>query len=263
MAVFTLPPELIAFYKQNLDYLSEHAVDPDKRRHSDPEEAPRHYIDMEYFHTFNKSASIDSIPFGWKEAVDKYSEDSLKAWGQLPWTIKSNYYALVKAFKEKDKQRILRISADIGHYVSDGHVPLHTTVNYNGQLTRQHGIHGLWETNIPETEGEAYDFIVGKAKYIEDPDAFLKAMITASHAQKDTVLQEEKELSERFDPDQKYTIGDKYKGVKRNYSEAYVKAYSKKLDNMVERKMRQSVLAVGSIWYTAWVNAGQPDLSRE
>ena len=30
---------------------------------------------------------------------------------------------------------------------------------------------------------------------------------------------------------------------------------------MVERRMRQSVFSVASFWYTAWVNAGQPDLS--
>jgi hypothetical protein len=31
---------------------------------------------------------------------------------------------------------------------------------------------------------------------------------------------------------------------------------------MVERRMRQSIFAVASFWYTAWVNAGQPDLKN-
>ena len=34
------------------------------------------------------------------------------------------------------------------------------------------------------------------------------------------------------------------------------------LGNQVERRMRASILAVGSIWYTAWVDAGQPDLTK-
>ena len=29
---------------------------------------------------------------------------------------------------------------------------------------------------------------------------------------------------------------------------------------MIERRMRQSIYAIASFWYTAWVNAGQPDL---
>jgi hypothetical protein len=33
------------------------------------------------------------------------------------------------------------------------------------------------------------------------------------------------------------------------------------LNGMVERRMRQSIYAIASFWYTAWINAGQPDLS--
>ncbi len=35
MAVFTLPPGLIPFYKKNLEFITEHAVDPDKRMRRD------------------------------------------------------------------------------------------------------------------------------------------------------------------------------------------------------------------------------------
>ena len=48
----------------------------------------------------------------------------------------------------------------------------------------------------------------------------------------------------------------------RQYSSAYSKAYNEKLKGMVERRMRQSIYAVASFWYTAWVNAGQPDLTK-
>ena len=46
----------------------------------------------------------------------------------------------------------------------------------------------------------------------------------------------------------------------RQYSSAYTIAYNKKLNGMIERRMRQSIFAIASFWYTAWVNAGQPDL---
>lgn len=49
--------------------------------------------------------------------------------------------------------------------------------------------------------------------------------------------------------------------VIRQYSSAYTIKYNDLLKGMVERRMRQSVYAVASFWYTAWVNAGQPDLS--
>ena len=48
----------------------------------------------------------------------------------------------------------------------------------------------------------------------------------------------------------------------RQYSSAYSKAYNEKLNGMIERRMRQSIFAIASFWYTAWVNAGQPDLTK-
>jgi hypothetical protein len=52
--------------------------------------------------------------------------------------------------EEKNEAAILRLSADFGHYLGDLNVPLHTTMNYNGQLTGQEGIHGFWESRNPE-----------------------------------------------------------------------------------------------------------------
>ena len=39
MAVFTLPPEMIVFFKRKIEYITEHAVDPDKRRYASRFEA--------------------------------------------------------------------------------------------------------------------------------------------------------------------------------------------------------------------------------
>ena len=39
-------------------------------------------------------------------------------------------------------------------------------------------------------------------------------------------------------------------------------AYQLLLHGMIERRMREAIIAVGSIWYTAWVDAGQPNLSE-
>ena len=34
------------------------------------------------------------------------------------------------------------------------------------------------------------------------------------------------------------------------------------MNDMVERRMKKAIIAIGSIWYTAWVDAGQPDLRQ-
>ena len=69
---------------------------------------------------------------------------------------------LQKAFEAKNVDLILKYSADIGHYIGDAHVPLHTTENYNGQMTGQKGIHGLWESRLVEINAEDYDYFIGE-----------------------------------------------------------------------------------------------------
>ena len=41
----------------------------------------------------------------------------------------------------------------------------------------------------------------------------------------------------------------------------FAAAYHEAMQGMVEERMTASIKAVGDIWYTAWINAGSPDLS--
>ena len=109
--------------------------------------APAITCDVDHY---EKRLPLDTIPPGWKEAVAKYGQDTLSAHGIVPWHIKKVTWQLTNAFVTQDLSLIIRLSADLGHYVGDLHVPLHTTANYNGQLTGQHGIHGLWESRLVE-----------------------------------------------------------------------------------------------------------------
>jgi len=255
LAIFTLPQDMIGFYKNNHKYITEHAVDPDKRRYADTAEAPRHYLDVENYETH-----IDSIPEKWNDAVNKYGAKKISKDGMVPWQIQRTYNNLIRAFKERDSARILKYSADLGHYVADAHVPLHTTANHNGQLTNQTGIHGFWESRIPELFAKDYNLLVGKATYIENPLKEAWKIVKNAHTMVDTVLTFEKKLSETFPADQKYDFSMRGKNVMKQYSVAYTKAYSDMMKGMVERQMRSSIIKVGSYWFSAWVDAGQPDL---
>jgi hypothetical protein len=258
-AVFLLPPEMLVLFKPQIGFLTEHAVDPDKRRYAIPEEAPRHYIDIDHYGSY----PYDSLPRKWNEAVKKYTADSLNKYGIVPWWLQTMMGRLTTAFKEKNQARILRYAAELGHYISDSHVPLHANSNHNGQHSNQRGIHGFWESRIPELLAEKeWDFFIGKAEHIKNPADFFWKRILESAAAADTVLRFEKELTALFPGDQKYAFEERNGIITRQYSAAFTKAYDARMKGMVERRMRQSIFAVASCWYTAWVNAGQPDLSR-
>lgn len=256
-AVFLLPPEMMVLYKPNIAFLEEHAIDPDKRRYAVAEEGPRHYIDIDHY----GPPPYHALPRNWNEAAAKFSEDTLMAHGIVPWWVQQVQQRLTNAFRAKDALRILRVSAELGHYIADAHVPLHASSNHNGQLTGQTGIHGFWESRIPELLAEKeWDFFIGKAAYISSPGDFIWKRLLESAAAADTVLKEELALSRSFPPDRRFAFEERNGTVVRQYSTEYTLAYNRRLNNMVERRMRQSIFAVASFWYTAWVNAGQPDL---
>lgn len=258
-AVFLLPPEMMALYKPQTDFLSEHAVDPDKRRYAVPGEGARHYIDIDHYGSY----PFDSLPRKWNDAVAKYSEDTLNRYGIAPWWLQTMLYRLTDAFKEKNQVKILVYSAEMGHYLADAHVPLHACSNHNGQYSDQKGIHGFWESRVPELLADTeWDFFIGKAEYIRNPADFTWKRVLESAAASDSVLKFEKELTRNFPPDQKFSFEERNGITIRQYSTAFSKAYNGILKGMIERRMRQSIYAIASFWYTAWVNAGQPDLTK-
>lgn len=256
-AVFMLPPEMMVLYKPNISFLSEHAIDPDKRRYAVAEEGPRHYIDIDVY----GEHPYPALPRRWEDAVAKFGEDTLRQHGIVPWHVQTMLSRLTAAFREKNFSRIMRNSAEIGHYISDAHVPLHASSNHNGQLTNQKGIHGFWESRVPELLAEKqFDFFIGKAEYIKNPGEFIWARVLESALAADSVLRFERELTAEFSADQKFSFEERNGVVMRQYSSAFTIAFDKKLNGMIERRMRQSISAIASFWFTAWINAGQPDL---
>jgi hypothetical protein len=261
MAVFTLPPDMLGFYKKNIEFITAHAVDPDKRRYASKGEAPRHYIDIDHYAKGGQNP-FEVMPRYWLDAVEKFTEDTLQAYGIVPWHVARMTNWLTKAFESRDVNLILSTSADIGHYIADAHVPLHTTENYNGQLTNQLGIHGLWESRIPELTADEYDYLVGRAEYIDKPIYAIWDVVEESHAYLDSVLLIEKELTQKIPSDQKYAFETRGKNTVRQYSQLFALTYTNRMGDMVESRMRKSIVMIGSIWFTAWVNAGQPNLDN-
>ncbi len=329
LAVLTLPPEMMVFFKPNIDYISDHAVDPDMRRYASKQEGPRHFIDLD-----NYGPPFDQIPRQRLDAMRYFTEiwvvknsgdtvqvtgrempvalemntdfkryfnsqvlprfynddatldtDSLSALldrngmtlkfksaffrehmsdhGVLPWNLQRMQRDLTEAFRRRDSRRILRLCSDMGHYVGDAHVPLHTTSNYNGQKTGQHGIHGFWESRIPELfADESYDYFVGKPEYVSKTTEWFWDIVFASNTMVDSVLTMERALRITFPADRQICPdmrnGRSVMAPCRDFSAAY----SNVLNNMIERRMRSAIHAVSSAWYTAWVDAGQPDLSN-
>lgn len=258
MAIFSLPPEMIGFYKPHTQYIGDNAVNPDRRRYAVKGEAEKHFIDLDHY----GDSALQILPMYWSEAIQKISEDSLRANGIGPWSAYLTFLSLTKAFEDKNPTAILRLSADLGHYLADLNVPLHTTKNYNGQLTGQNGIHGFWESRVPELMSEDYSLWIGQASYVSKPQVALWETVAQVHQQVDSVLTFEKKLTNSFSTDQKFSFEERNGLTVRVYSREFTEAYARALDNQIERQMKASIRMVANFWYTAWINAGQPNLNK-
>lgn len=343
MAVYTLPSDLIEFYKSNISFINDHAVDPDKRRYAVKGEAVRHFIDLDvwelngrhnldrdlyraivfhsplflvnsvdtilmldtfsysrneikftaevrkrfsinydiserqFFYWFRNFAWREYEPLVWTVSLDSFPnalipksdynilvKDRFTQHGILPYNLEMVYNRLVSAFKRQDRIAILKLSSDIGHYIGDAHVPLHTSANYNGQLSSQEGIHAFWESRIPELLAEKdFDFLVGAASYVEDRRDFFWKIIEQSHTYVDSVLAIEKRISLSYPKDQQYCFETRLGAMVKLPCADYAKLYSDLLDNQVEQRMQASILAIGCIWSSAWTDAGQPLLGSD
>ena len=262
-AVLALPATLQTFFYNHIDFITQESTIPDLRKYTlnDKAENPRHYMDLENF------GSVDSLPQTMKEAKEKYDEKFLNKNGILYWYMQEVMEKLTKAFKEKRKTEILFLAADLGHYVGDAHMPLHTSDNHDGQLTGQKGIHALWESRLPEMFGKNYNYKVPEAKYIDNVQKEVWRMISSSHKLVDTLLLIDKQVRKNFTEETMFKKDSLKKTVKNKFgalvfSNEYASQLNVSLNGMVEKQLSAAITATASLWYTAWVNAGKPDLNE-
>jgi hypothetical protein len=263
LAVYTLPPEMLPFFKANIDYLTNNATRPDSRRTVVPTEAPRHFLDVDAYGDSALTSHGRGLPRAYADAVALVGgEDSLLRHGIVPWQVARMKGQLTAAFRDRDTDRILHLSADLGHYVADACVPLHTTRNYNGQLTNQRGIHALWESRLPELNGTSYDLLTGQAPYLDNPTEAAWLAVERAHAALDSVFTMERQLTAELTEDRKYGYEQRGRQTIRTYSWEFSQAYHQRLNGQVERQLRYAARLIGAFWYTCWVDAGQPDLTE-
>ena len=257
VAVYALPSAMQGFYFRHMSEIVKLITAPDERRESDPTEAPKHYIDMDHY----GDNPFGDMPKAWDKASAKYSADTLRKYGTVPWTVMEVKEQLTEAFKQRDTTAIIRLSADLGHYVSDAFVPLHTTENYDGQLTNQVGMHSLWESKLPERHIAEYKLDSDPGDYLKDPQAAIWKVVQDSYGFLGDTFDKEELVTRKFTPDTKYSYSHKYGKTRRAYSDAFADAYHKEVGGQVAYRLKQAPTMVASMWLTAWKDAGSPDLN--
>ena len=159
-AIALLPPELRAAFDAERAMLLAHASDPDLWRIAGfDDEAPRHFLDMDAY----GPPPFSALPRDLGAAIERFGPETVTKNGLLPWRAAEMRGRLLRAFEaHKSGQRYglgnaVYLTAVLAHYVADAHQPFHAVLNYDGQLTNQHGIHARFEDELPTRFGARLD----------------------------------------------------------------------------------------------------------
>jgi hypothetical protein len=240
-AVQHLPPAMQQLINQQT-YLADHASDADNRKSSDTAEYPKHFLDLEAYpngYEFPRDLSLVIQQHGWT---------TVKANGILPWATAQAVDSLIAQARRADWTKAYQSAADIGHYIGDACQPLHCTVNYNGTLTGNDGIHSRYESSMVNQYQSGLTVVTGTLQEIADPYAFMLDRIVRSNALVDSIL--------RADNAAKAASGWTGSGA---VPQAYYTTLWEKTGPMTVQLIQEASVAFASLLQFAWTQAGLLD----
>lgn len=235
-AIDTLPKELKSFYKDHRFEMPTLAPDAEPPAEEGPER--RFALDRLLpfpFAELPRSEAALQARFG-KEAADGV--------GRLPWLIHESYARLVEAFRAGDTARIVTESDLLAGLVTDLRNPLALTGNADGQQTDQHGLWARWSSRFPEAAQKALKLDTDAAHYLDDPREYVFSIINGTYIWVDNILYQD-ELARRG---------------KGGYGEIYFESLAARASIILRAHLSEAANDAGSYWYTAWTEAGRPQL---
>lgn len=219
--------------------VTNNASEADYRKDTDPNEAPRHYIDIDNYPEFVQNGFI-AQPYD--SVVAKHGSSFVIDQGILPWATLTAFDSVKACFQRGDWNKSALFAADLGHYIGDGHMPLHITRNYNGQFSGQTGVHSRYETTMVGRYASQIVYPVDSAMYIADISGYVFDYLYYDYKYVDSVL-----------------LADTYATAAGAVgSDAYYQALWAKSGNFTILMMRNASGALANLIYTAWVQAGSP-----
>jgi hypothetical protein len=232
-AVDYLPREM-SFFLEHRDYLSLHATDPD----TDNLPGFYHYIDIDYYPEF----FAGTLPHDLDSLIALYDLPTVEDKGIVPWIIEEltdSLSALMAAGKWND---VWQTAAELGHYVADAHQPLHLTLNYNGQLSGNYGIHSRYERSMINPKLSQLSLPTANSRYLPSVIDSVFSFIDEIYPYVDSILIAD-DLATAQDP---------------NYHDTYFNIMWQELEDLTTISIHKTILNIASLWRTAWVNAGTP-----
>lgn len=250
-AIDVMPEPIRPFFEKHRAFVVSHTIDPDLWRHLEwePEESPRHFIDLDSYGEF----PFAELPRDYEAAVQKHGRNVIQERGVLPWRVADVHQRLAKAFGDAAAGRstaadgVRFFAAVLAHYVADGHVPLHTTRNHDGQLTGQSGIHARWESDLFLRYRNRLKIAPPPVTPVKEPRDAMFEVLLDSYRFVEPLLAADRRAAEG----------------RELYDDPYYEALFGAVRPMLERQMSRAAGNVAAFIAGAWETAGRPVLPLE
>jgi len=205
-----------------------------------------HYIDIDAYPEFGV---VVPFPHDLAYLVSVHGLDFVDEQGLGPWW--ADEYAgylstmMADASTEQDWVDLLQMAGMVAHLIEDLHNPLHLTMNYNGQLTGNYGIHQRYEGHMVERYLDQLPISPAPDACVHHPDLLdsIFTGIEADYYYVDDIMAAD-DLASAIDP--------------THLSDAYYAALWAETDDFTQYLFQDASELVAGAWYTAWVNAGSP-----
>jgi hypothetical protein len=251
-AIDLLPQELKPFFDHYRDEIVLRSNDPDLWRNVPfAEEDPNHFINFGV-PEYGKPPFVE-LPRERGTAVAKFGQATVLRLGVLPWRIEEMAGSLRRGFEGMGRHGLYDISnvvlfaAVAGHYLQDATQPFHTSINYDGQLTGNNGIHSRFERDLVEKFATRIHLTPTPPQPVLDArDA---AFETALHS---------------YSLVEPILAADTAAAANRTtYDDEYFEKFFTAVQPIVEQQLSAAISKTAGLIIGAWQQAGRPGLYVE
>ena len=241
-AVETLPLELRGFYQSRRDGILAAVSNSMEAIERDPNQLRYHVLYLNRYSPF----PYDQIPRDYKAAVAKFGRLKLEAAGLLPWQVGVYSQKLTDAFRKSDWEGVRVNSALLASFVAEAHDPFNMVEVKDPRTGTPDGIQDRFSKNLVERYSNFFPMRPNDAYFISDPTVTAFEDCFSAHSWI--------EIIEQADRRSRWGLSQ--------YTDEYYDRFYNTIGAVLIRQLSDASTQVGSFWFTAWTNAGKPQLPQ-
>lgn len=232
-AIESLRDPLKEFFEDREEDFFEFLEDPGRGRN------PAHFH-LESYDVF----PFWDVPANRELAGRRFSEEEIEGNGDALFRLLETWAELVETFRESDFEEVLGLAADVSWLVGEVSTPPNISAAGDGQPTEQDGLARRFDTQLLETFANQLRVDDSAGLYLDRPEEYMRSLPVKAHVWVDNIT---------------FVDSMSRRGI-AEYDRFYMESMWRELGPLVNSLLTDAAGDAASLWYTAWVAAGRPEV---